>query len=144
MRTPFVLTLLLSMLTLAVARPAGQELRVLHIKIVLVDADLNATPVPQHALLISDNPATSTPRRVVTGPDGTVNVRLRPGNYTVESDLPVAFRGKAYQWAQTLDIVAGRDSSLELTADNAEIGNVTDATPMAAATLENDPSFLLS
>src|SRR5262249_61385435 len=57
---------------------------------------------------------------------------------TVESDLPVAFRGKTYQWAQTLDIVAGRDRTLELTADNADVNSVS-----AAATLENDPSFLL-
>jgi S1-C subfamily serine protease len=143
MRTLLLRTLVLSMLILAIAHTAGQELRVLHIKIVLVDADLRATPVPQHALLISDNPATSTPRRVVTGQDGTVDVRLRPGNYTVESDLPVSFRGKAYQWAQTLDVVAGRDSTLELTADNAEVGSITAATTTAAATPENDPSFLL-
>lgn len=144
MRTPFVLTLLLSILALAGAHTAGQELRVLHIKVVLVDADLSTTPVPRHALLISDNPATSTPRRVVTGLDGTVDVRLRPGNYTVESDRPVAFRGKAYQWTQVLDVVAGRDSILELTADNAEIGSVTAAAPTAAAPVENDPSFLLT
>ena len=65
-------------------------------------------PIARHALLISDNPATSTPRRIVTAPDGTADVRLRPGNYTVESDEPVAFNGKGYQWTQTIDITAGR------------------------------------
>ena len=76
----------------------------------------------RHALLISDNPATAPPRRIVTALDGTADVRLRPGNYTVESDQPVAFQGKAYQWTQIVDIAAGRDTVLELTADNAEVG----------------------
>ena len=94
---------------------AAQAPSVLHIKVGLLDAERKVTPVPRHALLISDNPATSPPRRVVTGLDGTVDVRLRPGNYTVESDQPVAFQGKAYQWTQTVDIVAGREAVLELT-----------------------------
>ena len=74
------------------SRPAGQAHSVLHIKVVLVDAERKATPVPRHALLVSDNPATAPPRRIVTALDGTADVRLRPGNYTVESDQPVAFQ----------------------------------------------------
>ena len=42
-----------------------------------------------------------------------------------------------------VDIVAGRDAVLELTADNAEVEPVTSATTTAAAPLEADPSFLL-
>jgi S1-C subfamily serine protease len=123
----------------------SQTLSVLHIKVVVVDADRKATPVPRHALLISDNPASAPPRRVVTGADGTVDVRLRPGNYTVESDRPVSFGGKAYQWAQIIDIAAGHDAVLELTADNAEVASAggRDATATNAAPLEPDPSFLL-
>ena len=120
----------------------GQEPSVLHIKIVVVDAERKATPVPRHALLISDNPASAPPRQIVTAPDGTADVRLRPGNYTVESDHPVVFHGKAYQWTQTVDIVAGRNAVLELTADNAEVELATSATA-SGAPLEADPSFLL-
>jgi hypothetical protein len=120
---------------------------VLHIKVVLVDADRKATPVPRHVLLISDNPTTAPPRRVVTAPDGTADVRLRPGNYTVESDVPVAFEGKAYQWTLIVDIAAGRDAVLEMTAGNAEVGAVTSATPAIASASASppaqDPSFLL-
>jgi S1-C subfamily serine protease len=94
----------------------------LHIRVDVLDAQQRALPVPRHPLLISDNPATTTPRRVVTGSDGTVNVRLRPGNYVVESDEPFQFDGKAYEWRQVVDMVAGRDVALELTAGNAEIG----------------------
>ncbi len=118
----------------------GQPLSVLHIRVALVDAEQKATPVPRYALLISDNPATAVPRRIITALDGTADVRLRPGNYTVESDEPVAFHGKAYQWTQILDIVAGRDAVLELTADNAE---VAPATTTSAAPLEANPSGLL-
>ena len=118
---------------------SGQALSVLHIKVVVVDTERKPTPVPRHALLISDNPASAPPRRIVTAPDGTADVRLRPGNYTVESDRSVVFHGKAYQWTETLDIVPGRDAVLELTADSAEV----EPAASAAAPLESDPSFLL-
>jgi hypothetical protein len=121
----------------------AQAQSVLHIKIVLADADRKTTPVPNHALLISDNPATSAPRLVRTAVDGTADVRLRPGNYTIESDRPVTFHGKAYQWTQTLDIVAGRDSVLQLTADNAEVTAGTAEPSPSTPALEADPVFLL-
>ncbi len=121
---------------------SAQELSVLHIKVVVVDAERKPTPVPRHALLVSDNPASAPPRQIVTALDGTADVRLRPGNYTVESDRPVVFGGKAYQWTQMVDIVAGRDAVLELTADNAEVEPATSATA-SAAPLETDPTFLL-
>ena len=131
--------LVLAMLVLVVPHAASaQSLGVLRIKVVLVDADGKSTPIPRHALLISDNPATITPREVVTGPDGTVEVRLRAGNYTVESDHPLVFQGKSYQWTRTLDLAAGRDAVLELTAKNAEVENVA-----ATAAVETDPWVVL-
>jgi hypothetical protein len=123
----------------------GQTTSVLHIKIVLVDAARKPTPVPGHALLISDNPTSAPPRRVLTGPDGTVEVKLRPGNYTIESDRPVAFEGKAYGWTETVDVAAGRDTVLELTAANAEIGSVAGATDIGkTAPPATDPAFLFN
>jgi S1-C subfamily serine protease len=132
--------------TLVVVMPPaafGQELSDLHIKVALVDAERKATPVTRHALLVSDNPATAAPRRIVTGPDGTARLKLRPGNYTVESDRPVAFQGKAYQWTQMVDVIAGRVAVLDLTADNADVGPTVSAAMTAAAPLEADASFLL-
>src|SRR5580765_2040923 len=118
----------LASLLLVSSRAASvQELGVLHIKVVVVDAERNRTPVPRHALLISDNPASAAPRRIVTALDGTADVRLRPGNYTVESDRPFTFQGKAYQWTKTIHVAAGREAVLELTADNAEIEAATSA-----------------
>ena len=117
---------------------SGQVVSVLHVRVTLTDGTRAARPVPRHALLISDNPTTASPTRVVTAPDGTVDVRLRPGNYTVESDEPVTLNGKGYQWTQIVEITAGRDVVLELTAENAEVN--------AAATVsqENDPWLLVS
>jgi S1-C subfamily serine protease len=121
----------------------AQALSVLHIKVVLLDAERKATPIPRHALLISDNPATAAPRLVVTGMDGTADVKLRPGNYTVESDKPVAFNGKAYEWTQIVDVKAGRDAVLELTADNAQVAAASPDATAGSATPENDPWVLL-
>jgi hypothetical protein len=124
----------------------AQTLSVLHIRIVLVDvdgADRKTTPVPGHALLISDNPSSAPPRLVRTTVTGTADVRLRPGNYTVESDRPVVFNGKAYQWTQTVDVRAGRDTVLELTAANADVAVATSDTTSGTRPLEADPAFLM-
>jgi S1-C subfamily serine protease len=113
---------------------------VLRIAVTLLDGSKTPTPVPRHALLISDNPATSAPRRVLTRADGTVEVRLRPGSYTVESDRPVAFLGQAYQWTEIVEIVAGREARLELSAANAEVMPLTAASPaVGSAGREPDP-----
>jgi S1-C subfamily serine protease len=122
---------------------AGQKLSVLRIRIVLVDGDGTQVPVPRHALLISDNPASDVPRRVQTSVDGTVDVRLLPGNYTVESDKPVAFQGKSYHWVKTLDIAAGRETVLELTIGNAEVEIATAAASGSAPGPGTDPSISL-
>jgi S1-C subfamily serine protease len=137
--------LLLGTFVLVVPTAQSQQaLSVLHIRVVLADAEGKPTPVARHPLLISDNPPTAAPRLIVTGPDGTADVRLRPGNYTVESDRPAAFQGRAYQWTQMVDVVEGRDAVLELTSANAEVEVATSATEAAGAPTEADPSFLLS
>ena len=122
---------------------ASQTTGSLHIKVVLVDADQKAMPIPRHALLISDNPASAPPRRVITALDGTADVTLRPGNYTIESDQPVAFQGKSYEWMQIVDIAAGRTVVLELTTKNAEIGVASASAATASSAIESDPSLLL-
>lgn len=96
-----------------------QETGLLRIRVALSGADQIATPIARHLLLVSDNPASAPPRRVVTGPDGVAELRLRPGNYTVESDQAVAFEGRRFEWIAVVDVVAGRDLVLELTGANA-------------------------
>jgi len=120
----------------------GQAQSVLRVTVTLLDAAHVPTPVPRHALLISDNPPTSEPRRVLTTANGTVHVGLRPGSYIVESDRPFAFLGKAYQWAQVVVVVAGRDATLALTAENAKVVPLT-ASPSAAGTAAPGPDSSL-
>jgi len=108
----------LLVLLLALLTPSSQAV-VLKIAVTVNDADGRARPVPRHALLVSDNPVTAAPQRVVTTIDGIAEIRLAPGNYTIESDEPLIFDGKSYQWVQTVDVAAGRPASLTLNAANA-------------------------
>jgi S1-C subfamily serine protease len=122
---------------------SGQALVVLHIRGGLTDATGQPRPLARHALLISDEPQTRETRRIVTNIDGTADVRLRPGRYVVESDQPIALQGQAYRWRQTLDIVAGRDSTLDLTTANAVVEPLAPGTTDADAPLTTDTSFLM-
>src|SRR4051812_40665284 len=136
--------ILVALLPIISGAAQAQTPVVVHIRVTLMDEAGTRTPVPisRHALLISDNPATGAPRRVVTGPAGTVDVSLRPGNYTFESDEPLSFNGKGYQWTQTIDVRAGRDVVLELSGANADIVNAPALSSSAAR--EDDPSLLFA
>ena len=115
----------------------------LHITVMLPDATGKVTPVARHALLIGEEPPSREPRRILTTLAGTADVSLRPGRYAVESDQPVAFGGKTYEWSQRIDIVAGRNATLELTVANASID--TGTTPPTPGTPSYaDASFLTS
>ena len=124
------------------ATVAGQALAVLQIHAVVTDATGRATPVVRHALLISENPQTTETRRILTGTDGRVTVRLSPGNYTIESDQPLVLQGKAYHWRQTLNIVAGRESTLDLTLANAVAESIAPGTTVADTPLSTEPSLV--
>ena len=89
----------------------AQPLGVLRITVTIVDADGRARPVPRHALLISANPSSAAPRRAITALDGTAEVHLRPGNYTVESDEPLIFRPRPRDIAPAVVFLAGPDAA---------------------------------
>lgn len=113
-----------------VQAPSG----LLRIRVTIVDVNGQTRPVPRHAVLVSENPTASAPQRAVTNSDGTAEIRLKPGNYTVESDEPLIFQGNAYEWRHTLDVPAGQTTTLELTRENAETGAVPErATPVEMA-----------
>jgi len=123
---------------------SAQEGGLLKISVVLTDADGNAVPIPRAQLLISDNPATREPRRVRSGADGTLEIRLPAGNYTVESDLPVTLGGRQFSWTQTLDVPAGRDTLLALTVANAELDTATSAATGNSASTPADGAAILN
>ena len=115
-----MLTKLTALLALSMTLAAAQGAATLRIHVALTDASGIATPIPRLVLLVSDNPPTDEPRRVRTTADGTIELKLAPGSYLVELDEPVAFRGKAYTWTQIVEVAAGRETVLHLTAANAE------------------------
>jgi hypothetical protein len=124
---------ILAALLLASGVAPGQTPGVLRVTVTLPDTTQAPVPIARHVLLISDNPPTREPRRIVTAADGTLVVNLAPGSYIVESDRPVGFLGQAYQWTTFVDIVAGRDTTLALTAQNAETLPLTAAGPDPSA-----------
>jgi S1-C subfamily serine protease len=129
--------------SLAQAVAVAQQTGVLHVKVAVQDAERRSIPVARHTLLVSDNPASGPPHRIVTASDGTVAITLAPGSYIVESDRPFALAGKGYQWTQVIDIVAGRDTTLELTAENAEAAPVVAEPPAPDAPRAGAPSLIL-
>lgn len=118
----------------------------LRVRVALPDGTGTPIPLPRVILLISDNPATAEPRRVRTDGNGAIELKLAPGNYTIESDRPVAFGGKAYSWTQIVDVVPGKDTALELTATNAEVSAAATGTAAtdAAAAVDASSAVLLS
>ena len=128
---------------LAVAAVSAQPERgTLRIKVTLADAAQPSAPVQRHALLVSDNPPSAEPRRIITAADGTVVLTLPPGSYIVESDRPVAFGGQAFQWTEVVKIVAGRELNLDLTAANAEIVPLETLSSTTSAIASREDSLL--
>jgi hypothetical protein len=123
--------------------PAVQAVSVLHIKVAVVDANGQSMPVPRFRLQVSDNPPSALPKRIITSLDGTVDVRLPAGTYSVESERPLIVGGKSYQWSVVVEVALSRDSRIELTHSNAEIGAAGDLPDTTAPPLDADPSTLL-
>jgi S1-C subfamily serine protease len=121
----------------ATSAAAVQTQTVLHIKVAVKEADGGSTAVPRYLLLVSDIPPTAPPHRVMTTLDGTADVWLRPGRYTIESDQPFVFQGRLYTWTRTLDVVSGRDAVLELTAENADVESAPATTARSSPDTES-------
>ncbi len=111
----------------------AQTTGTLRVTVTIGTGDGATTPGRRHVLLVSDNPPSRTPWRIMTGQDGTGKVTLPPGTYTVESDEPLVFQGRTYEWRQSVEVTAGRDATLTLTADSAEVGTAS-ATPTTPET----------
>jgi hypothetical protein len=114
------MTQLAATLALLLTLTAGQGTGTLRVRVTLTDGSGVSTPLPRIVVLVSDEPPTDEPRRVRTAADGTIELKLVPGNYVVELDEPIAFRGKAYTWTETVAVTAGRETILDLTDGNAE------------------------
>ncbi len=105
------------MATVAANQPSG----VLRVHLQLGTVGRPGGGQQRHVLLVSDDPPSRVPWRVIIGVDGRGRVTLPPGTYTVESDEPLVTQGKAFEWRQTVAVAAGADTLLDLTPENAEI-----------------------
>ena len=116
---------------------SAQNLPVLRLRASVDDGKGGSVPVARHMLLISDIPVSAAPRVVTTSLDGTAEVRLPPGKYIIEDDHALVLQGRASEWVRTLDVAAGRDATLALTAANATVSAASaDAIREAAAATE--------
>jgi len=66
--------LVATLLAIGSPAPSAQALSTLHITVTLTDATGKITPVARHALLISEEPPSTAPRRTFTTLAGTADV----------------------------------------------------------------------
>jgi S1-C subfamily serine protease len=97
------------------------------IKVALVDKDLSVKPVPKITLAIQklnqegSIDTTVSPLQVTTGFDGTADTVLPSGDYVVKSEQPLEFNDKSYEWAVNFKAETGKETSLELSTNNAKV-----------------------
>ena len=104
------------------ARPDSVKV---HVRVVLIDKELNQKPVPFFVVSFKGVAKTT---EVKTGLDGSVQTQLPPGKYTVTVAKPAELAGKLYRWSLPVTL-AGSEQNLDLTNDNAKIEEI--ATPVA-------------
>lgn len=120
------LTLLLLVCTCAAQ--SRTELVKVHVRVVLVDRELNQKPVP--FLLLSLSGAKSA--EVKTGLDGTAEVKLPPGKYIIATPKPTDLGGQRFSWNLALKL-SGDDQNVDLTNDNAKTEEISASTAKPAS-----------
>jgi len=92
-----------------------------HVRVILVDKDLNQKPVPFFVLSLK---GVSKTVEIKTGLDGSVETQLPPGKYTVASTKPAEFGGKRFSWDVRITF-SGAEQNVDLTNDNAKIQEIS-------------------
>lgn len=104
------------LLVCACAAQSKPDLVKVHVRVVLVDRELNQKPVP--FLLVSlKSGAKSTD--VKTGLDGTAEIKLPPGKYTIATQKPAELGDRRFSWSLAVTL-RGTEQSVDLTNDNAK------------------------
>src|SRR5215469_7985070 len=89
--------ILLSIVLCIATLPASASLNSVkvHVRVILVDKDLNQKPVPFFVVSIK---GASKTVEVKTGLDGSIETQLPPGKYIVTSAKPAELGGKRFTW----------------------------------------------
>ena len=109
--------------TLAVqARP---DLVKVHLRVILVDRDLNQKPVPFLTVSLKSGAKSVD---VKTGLDGTVETQLPPGKYVITTPKPAELGGRSFAWSVPMTL-SGSQQNVELTNDNAKSEEISAPAP---------------
>lgn len=92
-----------------------------HVRVILVDKDLNQKPVP---FFVVDLKSAAKTVEVKTGLDGNVETQLPPGKYNVSSTKPAELGGKRFSWDIQITF-SGAQQNIDLTNDNAKIEEIS-------------------
>ena len=112
----------------ALAIPAQQGSVKVRIRIVLVDKELNQTPVPFVVVAVKGVNKTAD---VKTGLDGCAEALLPRGKYAVTTPKAVEVGGKRYSWNVQV-AVSGSEQNVDLTNDNAKTEEISVSVPPAS------------
>jgi len=103
-------------LVCSLAVQARPDLAKVHLRVILVDRDLNQKPVP--FLLVSLKSGAKSVE-VKTGLDGTVETQLPPGKYMITTPKPAELGGRSFTWSVPVTIT-GAPANVDLTNENAK------------------------
>jgi hypothetical protein len=111
------------------AAQARPDLVKVHLRVILVDRDLNQKPVPFLLLLLKSGVKSV---EVKTGLDGTVETQLPPGKYTITTPN-LRSGGRSFSWSVPVTI-SGTQENVDLSNDNAKAEDI--AAPASARSAE--------
>src|SRR5271154_1995543 len=69
-----------------------------HVRVVLVDKDLNQKPVPFFVVSFRNEGSADAPTELKTDLDGKVEKTLAPGRYAISPPKPIELGGTQYTW----------------------------------------------
>jgi len=105
-----------------------------HVRVILVDSELNQKPVPFLNVTLKGTAISSD---VKTGLDGAAEITLLPGTYTVTTVKPVDFDGKRYSWSVRMTLT-GTEKTIDLTNENAQAQDNAATPPRSSAASSDD------
>jgi S1-C subfamily serine protease len=106
-----------------------------HVRVILVDSELNQKPVPFLNVTLK---GAATSSDVKTRLDGTAEITLPAGAYTVTTAKPVDFDGKRYSWSLRVTLT-GAEETIDLTNENAKAeDNAAAAPPRSSGAASGD------
>lgn len=95
-------------------------------KVTVVDNSLNLKNVPKFSLSVKKaGDAAYQENKISTSAEGVATISLPPGSYEIASEKPLVFENRNFSWKQSFTVVPGKTVTIELSSDNAKIGEET-------------------